>query len=136
MVRHGFVTSQDCRQRGETVPHFRHAFRPIPEPFVSGPRALATVQLDNARVRVTEWRFEPGTATGHHRHQYDYVVVPLTTGPLTIVTAAGETTADLVTGRSYFRQAGVEHDVRNANPFVFVFVEIEIKPMVEGGHAE
>jgi beta-alanine degradation protein BauB len=136
MVRYGFVTSQDCRQRPETVPHFRHASRPIPEAFVSDSRARATVQLDNARVRVTEWRFEPGTATGHHRHQYDYVVVPLTTGPLTIVTASGQTTADLVTGRSYFRQAGVEHDVRNSNPFVFAFVEIEIKHTAEGGHAE
>jgi quercetin dioxygenase-like cupin family protein len=103
---------------------------------VSDSRAVSTVQFDNARVRVTEWRFGPGAATGHHRHQYDYVVVPLTTGPLTIVTASGQTTADLVSGRSYFRQAGVEHDVRNSNPFVFVFVEIEIKPTAEGGHAE
>lgn len=90
-------------------------------------RAVSTVQIDNARVRVTEWRFGPGAATGHHRHQYDYVVVPFTTGPLSIVAAVGETTAELVTGRSYFREAGVEHDVGNPNPFVFVFVEIEIK---------
>src|SRR5262245_24747891 len=121
---------------GENCATLRHALASIPEPPVSDPRAVSTVQLDNARVRVTEWRFAPGTATGHHRHHYDYVVVPLTTGPLTIVTPAGETTADLVTGRSYFRQAGVEHDVRNANPFVFVFVEIEIKQPAEGSHAE
>ena len=36
-------------------------------------------------------------------------------------------TAELVTGRPYFRAAGVEHDVRNANAFEFVFVEIETK---------
>jgi len=99
---------------------------------VSDLQAVATVQVDNARVRVTEWRFGPGAATGHHRHQYDYVVVPLTTGSLTLVGAAGEAPADLVAGRSYFRQAGVEHDVRNANPFVFVFVEIEIKTVAGG----
>jgi len=94
---------------------------------VSDLRAVATVQIDNARVRVTAWRFAPGAATGYHRHQDDYVVVPLTTGPLALTAPAGETTAELVAGRSYFREAGVEHDVRNINPFVFVFVEIEIK---------
>lgn len=91
-------------------------------------RAVPTVQIDNDRVRVTEWRFAPGTATGHHRHELDYVVVPLTTGRLSLVTASGETTAQLVTGHPYFRMAGVEHDVRNPNPFEFAFVEIEIKP--------
>lgn len=90
-------------------------------------RAVATVQIDNARVRVTEWRFAPGTATGHHRHEFDYVVVPLTTGRLTVVTESGETTAELVTGHAYSRLAGVEHDVRNPNPFEFAFVEIEIR---------
>jgi beta-alanine degradation protein BauB len=99
---------------------------------VNDSRAVPTVQVDNPRVRVTEWRFEPGAATGQHRHQYDYVVVPLTTGSLTIAAATGETRAALVTGRAYFREAGVEHDVRNANPFVFVFVEIEIKTVAGG----
>ncbi len=94
---------------------------------MSDARAVPTVQIDNARVRVTEWRFGPGAATGQHRHEYDYVVVPLTSGTLAIAAAAGETTAPLLAGRSYFRSAGVEHDVRNANPFVFVFVEIELK---------
>jgi quercetin dioxygenase-like cupin family protein len=131
IVRHAFVTSQGYPPRVETVPHFNHA-APAPEPLVSEPRACSTVQIDNAQVRVTEWRFGPGTATGHHRHEYDYVVVPLTTGSLTIAGATGETTAELVAGRSYFRSAGVEHDVRNPNPFVFVFVEIEIKAAGSG----
>jgi quercetin dioxygenase-like cupin family protein len=90
-------------------------------------RAVATVQVDNALVRVTEWRFAPGAATGHHRHHLDYVVVPLTTGALHLVGASGEATADLVAGQAYFRAAGVEHDVRNPNSFEFAFVEIEIK---------
>ena len=90
-------------------------------------QATPTVQIDNATVRVTEWRFAPGTATGHHRHEYPYVVVPLTTGQLAITSAEGATTSDLVTGRSYFRPAGAEHDVRNANPFEFAFIEIELK---------
>ena len=89
--------------------------------------AVATVQIDDAIVRVTEWRFAPGASTGWHRHEYAYVVVPMTTGRLAISGADGATTAELVTGRSYARPAGVEHDVRNANPFEFVFIEIELK---------
>jgi quercetin dioxygenase-like cupin family protein len=90
-------------------------------------RAVPTVQIDDALVRVTEWRFAPGAATGWHRHEYPYVVVPMTTGRLAIAGPGGESTAQLVQGRSYTRGAGVEHDVRNANEFEFVFVEIEIK---------
>ena len=41
--------------------------------------------IDNERVRVTEWRFAPGAATGWHRHEHDYVVVPLYDGNLRIV---------------------------------------------------
>ena len=91
------------------------------------PAAQPTVQIDNDRVKVTEWRFAPGAATGWHRHGYDYVVVPMTTGNLTIDDGQRETLAALVTSRSYFRQVGVEHDVINANPFEFVFVEVEFK---------
>jgi quercetin dioxygenase-like cupin family protein len=91
------------------------------------PRAVATVQIDEPLVRVTEWRFAPGAATGWHRHEHPYVVVPMTTGRLALAGPDGESVADLVAGRSYARPEGVEHDVRNANPFEFVFVEIEIK---------
>jgi beta-alanine degradation protein BauB len=89
-------------------------------------RAVPTVQIDDAIVRVTEWRFAPGAATGLHRHQYPYVVVSITTGCLAITAAEGSTTAELVAGRSYARPAGVEHDVRNVNDFEFAFVEIEV----------
>ena len=85
------------------------------------------MQIDDATVRVTEWRFAPGAATGWHRHEYPYVVVPMTTGRLAIEGTTGSSTAELVTGRSYTRAAGVEHDVRNANDFEFVFIEIEVK---------
>lgn len=88
--------------------------------------AVPTVQIDNGAVRVTEWRFAPGAATGHHRHAYPYVVVPMTSGPLTITGSDGVSTAELRTGQAYARPAGVEHDVKNANSFEFVFVEIEI----------
>jgi quercetin dioxygenase-like cupin family protein len=94
--------------------------------------AVPTVQIDNDTVRVTEWRFAPAAATGYHRHDYPYVVVPMTTGRLALRGPSGESTADLVTGRAYFRDSGVEHDVRNANAFEFVFVEIELKAAARG----
>jgi beta-alanine degradation protein BauB len=93
----------------------------------AAPRAVPTVQVDNEMVRITEWRFAPGASTGHHRHEYPYVVVPMTTGRLALTSAAGAATGDLVSGQAYYRPAGAEHDVRNANAFEFVFVEIELK---------
>jgi quercetin dioxygenase-like cupin family protein len=89
--------------------------------------AVATVQIDNERVRVTEWRFAPGAATGWHRHELDYVIVPMTTGRLRIDTGTSEVTAELVLGQSYFRSAIVEHNVINANPYELAFLEIEMK---------
>jgi quercetin dioxygenase-like cupin family protein len=94
---------------------------------MADPRAVATVRIDNERVRVTEWRFAPGATTGFHRHEHDYVVVPLSTGRLGSSGPAGESIAELVTGLPYFRPAGVEHDVRNVNTFEFAFLEVELK---------
>jgi beta-alanine degradation protein BauB len=91
------------------------------------PLAVPTTQVENDRFIVTEWRFAPGAHTGWHRHAFDYVVVPMTTGRLTLETASGQATAELVAGYAYARQAGVEHDVINDNPHEFVFIEIEAK---------
>src|SRR5262245_41026322 len=101
-------------------------------PEISRPPATPTVQIDNHSVRVTEWRFPPGSTTGFHRHVYDYVVVPMTTAKLRILSESGEAAGDLVTGRAYFRPAGVEHEVVNDNSFDVVFVETEIKGTGDG----
>ena len=91
-------------------------------------RAIPTIQADTPRTRVTEWRFSPGAATGWHRHEMDYVVVPMTTGKLKLIDGDGqETIAELTKGQSYFREAGVEHDVVNVNDYELVFVEVEFK---------
>ena len=89
--------------------------------------AIATVQVDTAEVRVTEWRLPVGSAIGHHRHEHDYVVVPITDGVLTVISASGTAQSPIKAGQSYFRKAGVEHDVRNETAREIVFVEIEIK---------
>ena len=96
----------------------QHAWRPL---------AVPTKQVEDDRFIVTEWRFAPGAHTGWHRHEHDYVVVPMTSGPLLFETPDGVKSAELVAGSAYARQTGVEHDVINDNPFEFVFVEIEAK---------
>jgi beta-alanine degradation protein BauB len=89
-------------------------------------KATATVQLENDRVIVTEWRFAPGAETGYHVHPRDYIVVPLTSGKLRLEEAGGAREVHLDAGLSYARDAGVAHNVINANPHEFRFVEIEL----------
>jgi len=89
--------------------------------------ATPTIQLDNDRVIVTEWRFAPGADTGHHVHGLDYVVVPLSTGALRLVEPAGVRDVQLTAGVSYARGAGVAHNVVNVNDHEFRFIEIELK---------
>lgn len=91
------------------------------------PAALPTVQIDNDKVKVTEWRFPPGAETGWHQHAMDYVVVPMSTGPLLLETDDGPITSQLTAGVSYTRNEGVKHNVINPSDTEFVFVEIEIK---------
>ncbi len=93
---------------------------------MTGIEAVPTVMIENERVRVTEWRFAPGAETGHHVHEYDYVVVPMTTGTLRLVEPDGTRDARLVSGRPYDRPRGVAHNVINASGAEFVFIEVEL----------
>jgi quercetin dioxygenase-like cupin family protein len=95
---------------------------------VSRPQAISTLQIDNERVKVTEWRFPVAAETGWHRHAMDYVVVPVTDGPLLLEQPDGsKVTSQLVAGRSYTRHVGVEHNVVNASDHEIIFIEIELK---------
>jgi beta-alanine degradation protein BauB len=89
--------------------------------------AKVTVHIDNERVIVTEYRFQPGDNTGWHRHGHDYVVVPLLDGSLRIDTADGSKVVAMNKGAPYFRSEGVEHDVINATDGEYAFIEIELK---------
>ena len=90
-------------------------------------KAVPTVQIDNERALVTEWRFAPGAETGWHTHNMDYIVVPGTSGNLLIESSSGNAVSQLQKGVSYTRSAGVEHNVVNDNDEEFVFVEIELR---------
>jgi beta-alanine degradation protein BauB len=83
-------------------------------------------QIDNDRARVTRHRLAPGTHTGFHRREFDYVVVPVTPGRMRILEGGEERFSDLSPGVAYFRPAGVEHDVFNGGDQELIFVEIEL----------
>ena len=90
--------------------------------------AVATAKFEDEALRITEWRFAPGAATGWHRHEYDYAVVPLCDGRLGLENADGsQAEVALKRGVPYGRPAGVEHDVINVNDFEFAFLEIALK---------
>lgn len=87
----------------------------------------ADLQLENEHFRVTKWTIEPGGTIPMHRHEYEYVVVPMVTDTMYVVNADGsEIVSNLVTGQSYTRPAGAEHRIEHrgsGEPVVFVEVE-------------
>ena len=89
-------------------------------------KAIATIQAENDRVRIREWRFEPGSETGWHRHEHDFVVVPQTNGRLCLEAKNGESYVGLIAGNAYTRLAGVEHNVTNASEHEVVLLEIDL----------
>lgn len=87
-----------------------------------------TELIDNDRVRVTEWCFGPGDATGQHRHEIDFVVVPVTAGKMLFKEAGGDWVAPIELGKPQFREKGTEHDVINLSESdEVVFIEVELK---------
>ena len=89
--------------------------------------ATGTVAIDNDLVRVTHWHIPVGGATGHHRHDHDYVIVPVSAGRMLLKEPAGDRFFDLTPATPYFKTEGVEHDVVNAGDAPIHFIEIEIK---------
>ena len=82
--------------------------------------------LDESRDhRVTRHSLEPGASTGWHRHGYPYVVVPVTSGTVTITSSDGEVQFEMQPLEPYSRPEGVEHSIRNTSPTPIVFVEVE-----------
>lgn len=97
------------------------------ENFLAHSGAFDEVQMENDHFRITKWTIMPGGTIPLHKHEYEYVVVPLVTDIMLVTNADGtETRSELQTGLSYTREAGAEHEV--SNPFseeAIVFVEIE-----------
>ncbi len=91
--------------------------------------AAASVSEDNDQIRITRWTFRSdGAATGPHRHEFDYVVVPITGGTFVVRDADGSVREMAqVAGVPYLGVAGTAHDVASIIGQEAVFVEIELK---------
>ena len=91
-------------------------------------KAISNIQIDNKLVKVTKYFFMPGQETGVHKHLYDYIVTPITNGKLLLIDKNGnESNYNLIASESYFRKAGVEHNVINCGKQDLIFIETELK---------
>ena len=90
--------------------------------------AVASIIVDDDRVRVTRWDFAPGAETGWHRHGLDYVVTTLTPCVFLLEEPdGGSRRVEMEAGQSYRRGEGVEHNVVNGGEAPMAFVEVELK---------
>jgi D-alanine-D-alanine ligase-like ATP-grasp enzyme len=70
---------------------------------------------------------DPAT-TGPHRHEFDYVVVPVTGGVFSVTGSDGSVrTMTQTAGTPYVGAAGTDHEVVNVTGQAVSFVEIELK---------
>jgi quercetin dioxygenase-like cupin family protein len=88
----------------------------------------SVTSVDDERVRVTTWTFDDGQDTGPHRHEYDYVVVPVSGGTFEVVESDGGSRQMVQKPAApYIGREGTEHNVINRSGREAVFVEVELK---------
>ena len=91
-------------------------------------KAKSSIQVDNKLVRVTKYSFLPGEETRVHKHLFNYIVTPITDGKLLLIDNQGnKSNYTLKASESYFRKAGVEHNVINNGKKILIFIETELK---------
>ena len=83
---------------------------------------------DDDRVRMTTLTFADGDETGDHRHEYDYIVVPITGGTFEVMDRDGAVRRlEQTAGSPYQGREGTDHNVVNRSGRTATFVEIELK---------
>ena len=96
-------------------------------------KATSIIQINNKSVKVTKYSFLPGQETGVHKHLYDYIVTPITDGKFLLIDKNGkEQDFSLIAFNSFFRKAGVEHNVINNGKQKLIFIEVELKNINQG----
>jgi len=91
------------------------------------PLLAISEQINNERTCVNHLLFPAGGESQWHRHDRDYVIVPMQDCQLEIDTGEGPKTVPMKAGECYFRYAGVEHNVMNNTDQDIVLIEVEIK---------
>jgi len=89
--------------------------------------AQSETLIDDERVIASKWTLPPGSGTGQHTHELDYVVVYLTDGVLTVTSDGEEIEAKVSKDMTTSRPAGVSHNVMNRSDESIAFIEIELK---------
>jgi mannose-6-phosphate isomerase-like protein (cupin superfamily) len=86
------------------------------------------IVLENARVRVKEAVFAPGTTSPMHTHDLAHVGVVISGGTLVFKYPDGKSeTLDLPTGGVGFRDANVTHEPTNPGKTPVRVIEVELK---------
>lgn len=90
------------------------------------PGYRVSLLADTPTARITQHEIAPGGQTGWHRHEFPYTVTPLRTASVNITDPDGKTSVfEMVTGRTYDRPAGIEHNLANKGTDLVLFIEVE-----------
>lgn len=126
---HVFVPEAQAEAALGILRHLSAASAPEAPAADDRPQAVATVLLDDERVRVTRYDFAPGAETGWHVHGLEYVITTVTDCVLELELPGGETArSEVPAGSAYRRPVGTEHNVINGGTAPMSFVEVELKP--------
>ena len=88
----------------------------------------STLLLEDEKVRITRFDFDPGQETGWHVHEFDYVITAITDCFMLLQKPDGtQTISKVQAGNAYSRDAGVSHNVINQSEQKMSFVEVELK---------
>src|SRR5699024_12795766 len=99
--RVGACQGWESAERGTIVRRTAHERRRSEAMNAENTGSTSEVQLDNGIFRVTRWTIEPDGVIPMHRHDYEYVVVPMVYDSMHVRNADGSSTvADIMAGDS------------------------------------
>ena len=93
-------------------------------------RELAEFSLlfEDDKTKITSWKFAPGTETGWHHHNFDYVTIQKSTGRLKLESESGEIKyIDYANDRTAGYCAPIKHNATNVSDEEVRVIEIEYK---------
>lgn len=86
------------------------------------------VIFENDAVRVWTFSVGPGGLKPMHRHELDYVIVPLSGGKVEITTIEGRARiGEDKVGEIIWQDAGETHQLRNLSDFPYRNILVELK---------
>ncbi|MFP6711271.1 MAG: hypothetical protein VB913_06220 [Rhodospirillales bacterium] len=90
--------------------------------------AVFTLLFEDDRTKITSWRFDPGTETGWHYHNFDYVTIQQSGGRLKLESEDGEIKfIDYENERTARYSAPIRHNATNVSDVEVCVIEIEYK---------